>query len=114
MKTLRFAVIVALIVVLAFGVAASAQTAPEGQPKPAPNAWMLTPTPYLDWNKDIPSPVRAARDRHSDQGAGGHKYPADLASLGRPRPRDRRRHSQIRYPARSQQGCPGGNIHEPS
>ncbi len=33
------------------------------------------PTPYLDWNKDIPASVRAGRDRYSDQGAVGQRYP---------------------------------------
>ena len=45
------------------------------QPKPAPNAWMLTPTPYLDWEKDISLAMRAARDKYLDQGAAGQKYP---------------------------------------
>jgi len=75
MKTLRFAAIEALIVALAFGVAASAQTTTDTTSVPAPNAWMLTPTPYLDWNKDIPPSVRAGRDRYLDQGAVGQRYP---------------------------------------
>ena len=76
MKTQRFAAIVALTAALAaFGVAASAQTTSESKSKPAANAWMLTPTPYLEWNKDVPPSVRAGRDRYSDQGAVGQKYP---------------------------------------
>ena len=36
---------------------------------------MLTPTPYLEWNKDISPKIRAARDQYADQGAVGQVYP---------------------------------------
>ncbi len=75
MKELRFTAITVLAAALASGVAASSQTVSESQPKPAPNAWMLTPTAYLDWNKDISHSVRAERDRYLDQGAVGQKLP---------------------------------------
>lgn len=75
MKTLRFAAIGALIVALAFGSATSAQTTPESKSQSAPNAWMLTPTPYLEWNKDVPHSVRVERDRYLDRGAVGQRYP---------------------------------------
>jgi hypothetical protein len=59
----------------ALGLALSAQTASDESPKPAPNAWMLAPTPYLEWNKDISSSVRKERDRYLDRGAIGQRYP---------------------------------------
>ena len=36
---------------------------------------MLTPTPYLQWNKDVPHSLREDRDRYADQGAVGQRYP---------------------------------------
>ena len=60
---------------LLLGFTIAAQTKPENASKPAPNAWMLTPTPYLEWNKDVPHSVRADRDRSQDQGAVGQRYP---------------------------------------
>ncbi len=46
-----------------------AQTASQDAPKPAANAWMLTPTPYGAWNQDISPALRAQRDRFWDQSA---------------------------------------------
>jgi len=52
-KRIRFLAAVGLMAVSALGLVASAQTASQDTQKPAANAWMLTPTPYLEWNKDI-------------------------------------------------------------
>jgi len=60
---------------LASAIAAPAQTASPLASKSAPNAWMLTPTPYLEWNKDVPHAIRVERDRYADQGAVGQRYP---------------------------------------
>jgi len=49
------------------GVGAWCQAAPEKESKPAANAWMLTPTPYRDWNKGVSPEIRAARDDYSDR-----------------------------------------------
>jgi len=48
------------------------QSPPETAPTPAANAWMLTPTPYLEWNKDIASSLRAQRDHFWDAAAPQH------------------------------------------
>jgi hypothetical protein len=58
-----------LITALLVGTAVS-QTPSAPAPKPAANAWMLTPTPYLAWNQDIPASVRAQRDRFWDELSG--------------------------------------------
>jgi hypothetical protein len=52
---------------LTVGAAGLSQSTPNKEPKPAANAWMLTPTPYLEWNKDVPAPVRAQRDHFWDE-----------------------------------------------
>ena len=52
---------------LASAIAVQAQTTPSHASKPAPNAWMLTPTPYLEWNKDISPSLRTERDRFWDE-----------------------------------------------
>src|ERR1019366_3859326 len=77
MKELRTLAIAAMTVVCALATAASSQTAPNNKSKPAPNAWMLTPTPYLECNKDIAPSVRAARDKDADEeaAAGGQELP---------------------------------------
>ena len=67
MKELRVLAIAAMTVVCALATAASSQTAPDTKSKPACNAWMLTPTPYLEWNKDIGPSVRAERDKYADE-----------------------------------------------
>jgi hypothetical protein len=89
MKELRTLAIVAMTVVCALATAASSQTAPDNfqqqtkgfgscelgslpwrcTSKPAPNAWMLTPTPYLEWNKNIAPSIRAGRDKYAEEGA---------------------------------------------
>lgn len=66
MKELRTLAIAAMTVVCALATAASSQTAPDNKSKPAANAWMLTPTPYLEWNKDISPSLREERDRFWD------------------------------------------------
>jgi hypothetical protein len=66
MKELRTLAIAAMTVVCALATAASPQTAPDNKSKPAANAWMLTPTPYLEWNKDISPSLREERDRFWD------------------------------------------------
>ena len=66
MKELRTLAIAVMTVVCALVTTASSQVAPDGKSKPAPNAWMLTPTPYLEWNKGIAPSVRAARDEFWD------------------------------------------------
>jgi hypothetical protein len=60
---------------LTFVLFAPGQAISAGAAKPAANAWMLTPTPYLEWNNNIATSVRAARDRYIDRGAVGQKYP---------------------------------------
>src|ERR1700690_1344994 len=95
MKELRTLAIVAMTVVCALAIAASSQTAPDNfqqqtkgfgscelgslpwrcTSKPAPNAWMLTPTPYLEWNKNIAPSIRAERDKFADEGAAGQELP---------------------------------------
>lgn len=71
MKHVRFGGLRAIAVITltlgAAGVALS-QTGPNDPSKPAANAWMLTPTPYLEWNKDIAPSVRAERDAFWDSG----------------------------------------------
>jgi hypothetical protein len=67
MKTLKFVAIEALIVAQVFAVAASAQTTSEATSKAAASAWMSTPTPYLDWNKDISASARAERNKFWDE-----------------------------------------------
>jgi hypothetical protein len=61
MKKLRFTA-AALTILFALGLAASAQSTAPNASKPAPNAWMLTPTPYLEWYKNISPSLRAERD----------------------------------------------------
>jgi hypothetical protein len=68
-KEVRFVPITALTVALAFAGVALPQTVSKDTSKPAANAWMLTPTPYLAWNQDIPALVRAQRDRFWDEAA---------------------------------------------
>ena len=70
MKELRTLAIAAMAVVCALATTVSSQTAPDNKSKPAPNAWMLTPTPYLEWNTDIAPSVRAERDKDADEGEG--------------------------------------------
>lgn len=47
--------------------AAAAQTALTDSSKPAANAWMLTPTPYVERNTGVSPEIRAARDQYMDQ-----------------------------------------------
>ena len=75
MKELRVLAIAAMTLVCALATAASSQTAPDNKSKPAPNAWMLTPTPYPEWNKGIAPSVRAERDKDADEGAAGQELP---------------------------------------
>lgn len=69
MKDLRFVAITALTVGLAFAGAALSQTKEKSSSAPAANAWMLTPTPYLAWKRDVPASVRAQRDDFWDKSA---------------------------------------------
>lgn len=64
----------ATLLLMSFFAAIFSQTT-TAQSEAAPNVWMLTPTFYLDSNKDVPPQVRAARDEYLDQGAAGQKYP---------------------------------------
>jgi len=64
-----------LVVVLVAGSSAVSQSTSKDSSKPAPNAWMLIPTPYLDWNKGIAPSVRAERDKDADEGAAGQELP---------------------------------------
>lgn len=73
-KDFRFVAVTALLTSLTLLTTASSQTAATSS-KAAPDAWMLTPTPYLEWNKDVKASVRAQRDRDEDKGAVGQKYP---------------------------------------
>src|ERR1022692_274048 len=81
MKELRTLAIAAMTLVCALATTASSQTAPDNKSKPAPassqaapdnkskpaaNAWMLTPTPYLEWKKGVAPSVRAERDEFWD------------------------------------------------
>lgn len=66
MKELRTLAIAVMTVVCALATTASSQAAPDNQSKPAPNAWMLTPTPYLAWNKGVSPSLRAERDEAFD------------------------------------------------
>lgn len=75
MERFRLLATAGLAASLALGLLASAQTTSQGAQKPAPNAWMLTPTPYLEWNKDVPHSVRVERDRYLDRLAAGQRYP---------------------------------------
>ena len=74
MRDRRLALIAALLLGLA-GLAPAQSSTSAGSPKPAANAWMLTPTPYLEWNKDISPSVRAERDRYQNKGVVGQRYP---------------------------------------
>jgi hypothetical protein len=76
LRALRLFTICTLTAALLTGPAA-AQTSSTESSRPAANAWMLTPTPYPEWNKDISPSLRAARDRYADkvQGADFRKYP---------------------------------------
>ena len=64
-----------LVVILVAGGSAISQSTSKDSSKPAPNAWMLIPTPYLDWNKGIAPSVRAERDKDADEGAAGQELP---------------------------------------
>ena len=64
-----------LVVILVAGGSAISQSTSKDSTKPAPNAWTLTPTPYLEWNKDIAHSIRAERDRYADEGAAGQELP---------------------------------------
>ncbi len=66
MKRLGLFPAAGLAVSFAFGLHASAQTTSQDAQKPAANAWRLTPTPYLEWNKDISPSLREERDAYWD------------------------------------------------
>ncbi len=66
MKRLGFLAAAGLAAAFALCLLASAQTPVKETAKPAANAWMLTPTPYLTWNKDVPPSLRAERDNFWD------------------------------------------------
>jgi len=66
MKRVRFLATMELMAVLALGFSVLAQTTSQDAQKPGANAWMLTPTPYLEWNKDISPSLRAERDAFWD------------------------------------------------
>lgn len=67
MKRLGLFITAGLAGLFAFVLLTSAQTTSQDARKLAADAWMLTPTPYLDWNKDISSSLRAERDRFWDK-----------------------------------------------
>src|ERR1700678_2806022 len=77
MRSPGWVLLTALVILVCLGATASPQAPSADTPKPAANAWMLTPTPYLEWNKGISPEIRAARDRYADvlQGASARKYP---------------------------------------
>lgn len=56
-----------LLAFLAVAHAAHAQAKPENGAKPAADAWMKEPTPYLAWNNDISPELRSARNRFWDK-----------------------------------------------
>jgi hypothetical protein len=66
-KQLKFFAILTLLALLASRVALSQQNRSRDPKKPAANAWMLTPIPYLAWNQDIPAPLREQRDSFWDE-----------------------------------------------
>jgi hypothetical protein len=66
LRALRLLAICTLMVALLIGMAA-AQTGSANNSKPAANAWMLIPTPYLERNRGISSEIRAERDQYMDQ-----------------------------------------------
>lgn len=68
-----------LVMLLLWSLTALSQTKPENTAAPAPNAWMLTPTPYLEWNKSVPAGIRAARDQFQDGMAGDEPLTAPHA-----------------------------------
>ena len=72
MKQLNLSAMLTLSVLLTSGLSMSQTTsdATSHSSKPAANAWMLTPTPYLEWNKDVPPAVRAQRNRLWDEASG--------------------------------------------
>lgn len=67
MRSPAWVLLAALVISMSFGVTAAAQAAPADTAKPAANAWMLTPTPYLEWNKGVSPEIRAARDQYMDR-----------------------------------------------
>ncbi len=67
-----------MTVVCSLATAASAQTASENKSKPAPNAWMLAPTPYMEWNKGIAPSIRVERDKFADD-LEGNETPLTVA-----------------------------------
>lgn len=64
-----------LVLVLVAGSSAISQSTSNDSSQPAPNAWMLTPTPYLEWNMGIAPSIRAERDKYADEGAAGQELP---------------------------------------
>jgi hypothetical protein len=67
MKKRRALAIATMTVICAVSTTLPAQTTPNNKSKPAADAWMLTPTPYLEWNKDISASMRAERNRFWDE-----------------------------------------------
>src|SRR5208282_1376063 len=66
LRALQLLITCTLTAALLMG-AAAAQTTSTDSSKPAANAWMLTPTPYLEWNKNISPVLRAKRDSFWDE-----------------------------------------------
>ena len=66
MRSPYWILLTALDIAMSLGVGASGEAPAADTPKPAANAWMLTPTPYLEWNKGVAPSVRAERDSFWD------------------------------------------------
>ena len=68
---IRYCIVPAVLLVSAsLGIAQVTGQAASGTPKPAPNAWMLIPTP-VSASDNVPASLRYARDQHYDGIANG-------------------------------------------
>jgi hypothetical protein len=82
MRLSRLLIVATLTTVLGFAGTASPQARPTESSKPAADAWMLTPTPYLEWNKGISPSLRAVRNKFWDE-AGMSDVPLTSPGSGR-------------------------------
>ena len=63
----RYGAALTLLLALVATLPAASQSISADSPKPVADAWMLTPTPYLAWNKDISASMRAERNQFWDE-----------------------------------------------
>ena len=66
MSKSRLSQVAVIGMILVSGLVASAQSSSRADRQPAPNAWMSTATPYLEWKKDISPALRSQRDAFWD------------------------------------------------